>query len=479
MSAKVRPVLPDNCNASIKKVKRKRKKEGGGMAKGALHPDVSEKEAASELRMSRKINKLRATGHLKVDNSKELARQKALKDKLAADIEQRQADMRERQAAKEAEMLNVGRRMAGKSGRGVSRKAMLRRKSLIEASPGSAASHAIDLLDLTQYDLRVLKTIYEDIDADNSGYIDPEEFFSMLNDEGGGFRQSLQSPLTDKLFKLIDLDGNGELDFEEFVHLLATYAIYTKMEIARFIFDTFDTDGSGKLDENEFMTLVRSLEPDPQFPGTYATALREFDVNGDGFIDWGEFKVIFARFQTVFFPAFLLQDRIHDATLGHKRWLEILKRYNLKMMTKDYILQHNGGLPPVPGCTFVLKSFFCCARHPAEQLLNIDSRPLGFDGEADTPQKRLYIQCVKKFGFQPPQNRSKVKEVKEEPKTLGYAEWRVNAASAGQGARERAVPKRAMAINRGSGAESPPGGFFSRNEGEEQDVQHDEVAAYT
>jgi hypothetical protein len=288
--------------------------------------------------------------------------------------------------------------------------------------------------------------------------------------------------------------------------LIVRYAIYTKMEIARFIFDTFDTDGSGKLDEEEFMALVRDLDPDPTFPGSYATALREFDVNGDGFIDWGEFKVIFARFSAVFYPAFLLQDRIHDATLGHKRWLQILERYNKKMVAKDYILQHNGGLPPVPGCTFRMKSICCCARHPAEVLLNIDSREQGFEGEASTPQKRLYIQCVKKFGFQvrarrraraPPDNspphpphrpplrapqetnnRSKVQEVKEEPKTMGYAEWRATAGNSKQAAKERAVPTRALALTKKT-SDSATGAFFSREVGEEQHVQHDEVAHYS
>ena len=41
------------------------------------------------------------------------------------------------------------------------------------------------------------------------------------------------------------MDGNGTIDFEEYVRVLATYCMYSKDEIMRFCFDSFDVDNSG------------------------------------------------------------------------------------------------------------------------------------------------------------------------------------------------------------------------------------------
>ena len=43
----------------------------------------------------------------------------------------------------------------------------------------------------------------------------------------------------------LDMDGNGMIDFEEYVRVLATYCMYSKDEIMRFCFDSFDVDNSG------------------------------------------------------------------------------------------------------------------------------------------------------------------------------------------------------------------------------------------
>ena len=129
--------------------------------------------------------------------------------------------------------------------------------------------------------------------------------------------------------------------------------------------------------------------------------------------------------------AFLLQDRIQACTLGHKRWVQILERYNAKMAAKDWILQHNGGLPPASnthgGCFRTLAGVFCCARHPVEVLLNIDSRPSGFEDEPETAEQRRYELCVRKYGFQEVQNRSRVPKEEKQEQTLGYKEWRKQA----------------------------------------------------
>ena len=42
-----------------------------------------------------------------------------------------------------------------------------------------------------------------------------------------------RSPFTDALFALIDADGSGTIDFDEYVRVLLGYCMYTKEDILR------------------------------------------------------------------------------------------------------------------------------------------------------------------------------------------------------------------------------------------------------
>ena len=151
--------VPANSNASVVKKRVRKRKTGGGGKANAIHPDRHKKREDSELRLSRKLNKYKADGSLVVDNSETLARQAALKEKLAADVAARQAGIRAKAAAKEQELLRVGARMAGRRrGALAAWRERRRRNSIIAMSEASAAEAAIDRLDLTQRDLRKVLT---------------------------------------------------------------------------------------------------------------------------------------------------------------------------------------------------------------------------------------------------------------------------------------------------------------------------------
>ena len=94
-----------------------------------------------------------------------------------------------------------------------------------------------DALGLGQWHLRILKEKFEEIDVDNSGNIDPEEFFESMDEA--------RSMLTDELFRVMDLDGNQRIEFDEFVAVSLVYCMYTKDDILKFCFDLFDQDGKG------------------------------------------------------------------------------------------------------------------------------------------------------------------------------------------------------------------------------------------
>merc|ERR1711865_142503 len=107
------------------------------------------------------------------------------------------------------------------------------------------------------------KSTFKAIDIDGSGEIDYDEFFEMIKEP--------RSPYADSLFTLIDADGSGSIDFEEMMQVLATYCMYSKEDILTFCFDVFDKDGSGAIDEEEFMTLCKAVNnSNPMFPGNFS-----------------------------------------------------------------------------------------------------------------------------------------------------------------------------------------------------------------
>lgn len=82
------------------------------------------------------------------------------------------------------------------------------------------AKDAARQLDLQQWHLQKLKLAFDRIDIDGSGFVSVDELFLSVGET--------KSPFTDKLFELIDVDSSGDVSFEEYIHLMATYCMFSK-----------------------------------------------------------------------------------------------------------------------------------------------------------------------------------------------------------------------------------------------------------
>jgi hypothetical protein len=104
-----------------------------------------------------------------------------------------------------------------------------RRTSVIQFDEDSPTHAAVYTLDLSQKDLRRLKNNFELIDLDGSGEIDYDEFFEMVGDK--------RTPYSEALFQFIDTDKSGAISFEEFIQVSTTYCMYSKEDILKFCFN--------------------------------------------------------------------------------------------------------------------------------------------------------------------------------------------------------------------------------------------------
>ena len=67
--------------------------------------------------------------------------------------------------------------------------------------------------------------------------------------------ESEKAELTE-LFKLMDSDHSGKIDYTEFIAATMGRSHYMKDSKLRSVFHMVDTDGSGKIDKNELKNIL-------------------------------------------------------------------------------------------------------------------------------------------------------------------------------------------------------------------------------
>lgn len=101
-----------------------------------------------------------------------------------------------------------------------------------------------------------------------------------------------QNPTEAELKQMIsevDADGNGLIDFAEFVTLMARKMNNTDKDAEiKEAFNVFDKDGSGKISKDELRSIMKSLGEDLT-DEEITQMISEADTNGDGEIDYEEF----------------------------------------------------------------------------------------------------------------------------------------------------------------------------------------------
>lgn len=158
-------------------------------------------------------------------------------------------------------------------------------------SPSAAfPSSLVDQSNFSREELNSLLARFIKLDADSSGTIEKEEFLSI---------PAIRSnPLAARLVELFDEDGDGHVDFAEFIRALSIFSAKgLKDQKLKFAFNVFDIDGDGKLSNGELFIVLKIMVGEnlqnAQLQQIVDKTIIEHDLDGDGSLSYEEFlKVI-------------------------------------------------------------------------------------------------------------------------------------------------------------------------------------------
>ncbi|PFH36004.1 calcium-dependent protein kinase CDPK2A [Besnoitia besnoiti] len=104
-----------------------------------------------------------------------------------------------------------------------------------------------------------LQAIIEEVDSDNSGHIDYTEFIAATMDK----KLYMKEDVCWAAFRVFDLDGNGKISQDELKKVLGMPDVETAVGRATIeaLLTEVDLNGDGEIDFDEFMYMMRKKEP--------------------------------------------------------------------------------------------------------------------------------------------------------------------------------------------------------------------------
>jgi calcium-dependent protein kinase len=140
---------------------------------------------------------------------------------------------------------------------------------------------------LSKEEIAGMKEIFQAFDTDKSGTVTISELMDGLRKKGVDKAASDVADLVNNM----DMDGNGELDYEEFIAAtLSTAKMENDDNLAR-AFAYFDKDNSGYISREEVVKVIADFGLDGEF-GDVNEFMEAADTNKDGKIDYDEFLAV-------------------------------------------------------------------------------------------------------------------------------------------------------------------------------------------
>ena len=139
----------------------------------------------------------------------------------------------------------------------------------------------------TQFDLKKeeedLRSIFKKFDQSNKGVISKEDFKAQLEKIYGVV---ISSEIVDEVFEQLDLDNSGSISYNEFITSVIGNRKNITEERLEKAFKMLDKDNNGLLSLDEIKSYFGGDDE------TWKEVLKDVDENGDGEVDFTEFKKI-------------------------------------------------------------------------------------------------------------------------------------------------------------------------------------------
>ncbi|KAF5894817.1 calcineurin subunit B type 1, partial [Clarias magur] len=157
----------------------------------------------------------------------------------------------------------------------------------VAVATGNEASYPLEMC--SHFDADEIKRLgkrFKKLDLDNSGSLSVEEFMSLP--------ELQQNPLVQRVIDIFDTDGNGEVDFKEFIEGVSQFSVKgDKEQKLRFAFRIYDMDKDGYISNGELFQVLKMMVgnnlKDTQLQQIVDKTIINADKDGDGRISFEEF----------------------------------------------------------------------------------------------------------------------------------------------------------------------------------------------